>query len=486
VKVTEFAITVVYFVLCLGIALYFRRASKAQSSFWGADRSIGFFVNGVAVLSTLISAASFMGFLGLAYKMGWSFTTVTFGVGSAMGFVLLMLLVSGPLRRYSQIRGKYTLTNFFHDRFGTGSGVVTTIFILILYPVYLVPQLMGGGLAGSYLLGIDFTSAVIAVGAVYVIYVIVGGMLSVTWTDFFQGLLLFFVMIALSIGVAMSFGGFGPLLTKATQVNPFYLAINPKVSPLTYAGMSIGVMTFILASPHIVMRLFTAKNVKAGRAALSLTAGLTLVFHLLGYLGVAAAALIMFPTIANADNTFIEVMNSMWAAPLRGLAVAGIMAAIMSTTGGMLLAIGAEVSTNIYARFMNKDATDKRIVFIGQATMLVVGLVTLVMAINQTQSIGVIVGLVVEGVGSTLLVPMIAGVWWFRANQTGAVLSAVGGFIVFCIVHFMFPIPQFSEILFSLPASVICMVVGSLVTAPPSPKQLKLLEEMHRAGADLD
>jgi len=279
----------------------------------------------------------------------------------------------------------------------------------------------------------------------------------------------------------MSFGGFGPLLSKATEANPYYLAINPKVSPWTYAGMSVGVLTFVVASPHIVMRLFTAKNVKAGRAALSLTAALTLIFHLFGYLGVAAAAIVMFPTIANADNTFIQVMNAMWPALLRGLAVAAIMAAIMSTTGGMLLAVGAEVSNNIYGRYLRKDAADSRTVFIGQATLLVVGVLTLILAVNQTQSIGVIVGLLVEGVGSALLVPMLAGVWWFRANLTGAVASSIGGFAAFCIVHFMVPIPQFAEILISLPVSILCMVVGSLMTPPPSGRQLKLLEEMHRA-----
>lgn len=481
-KVTEFAITVLYFVLCLGIALYFRRASKAGSSFWGADRSIGFFVNGTAVLSTLVSAASFMGFLGLAYRMGWSFSTVTFGLGSCLGFVLMMLLVGGPLRRYSELKGRYTLTNFFHDRFGNVSGLVTSLFILILYPAYIIPQVMGGGLAGAYLLGVDFASATIAVGAVYVLYVVIGGMLSVTWTDFVQGALLLSVMIALSITAAMSFGGFGPLLEKATQVSPTYLTINPKMSPWTYGGMSLGVLAFVMASPHIVMRLFTAKNVRAGRAALSLAAGFTLLFHAFGYLGVAAAALVMFPTLANADNTFIEVMNALWPAALRGLAIAGIMAAIMSTTGGMMLAVGAEVSSNIYGRYLNKGASDRTVVVIGQATMLVVGVVTTLAAVNQTQSIGVIVGLLVQGVGSTLLVPLLAGVWWRRANQTGAVLSSVGGFVVFCIAQFMLPIPQFSQILISLPASAILMVVGTLLTSPPTIPQLKLVDEMHKAA----
>ena len=65
---------------------------------------------------------------------------------------------------------------------------------------------MGAGLATAYMLGLDFGYAVVIVGAVYVIYVLLGGMLSVTWTDFFQGLLMFFLMVGLSITAIIHFG----------------------------------------------------------------------------------------------------------------------------------------------------------------------------------------------------------------------------------------------------------------------------------------
>lgn len=92
----------------------------------GAERKIGLIVNGFAQFSALVSAASFLGFLGLCYRLGWSFTTMAFGVGSTLGFVLSMLIASGPLRRYSEIKGKFTLTNFFSDRYGTPTALATS------------------------------------------------------------------------------------------------------------------------------------------------------------------------------------------------------------------------------------------------------------------------------------------------------------------------------------------------------------------------
>jgi|SRR5208283_15198 len=481
-RLLELSIVVAYFILCLYIAFYFRKsAGKGEAAYWGADRSIGFFVNGVALFSTLVSTGSFLGFLGLAYRLGWSLTTVAFGVSSCVGFIISMLLVSGPLRRFSEIKGKFAMTSFFAERYNPATALVASILVLILFPAYIVPELMGAGLAGSYMLGIDFRYAVIMVGGVYVLYVLVGGMLSVTWTELMQGFLKFFLMVGLSITAIYHFGGLGPLLKQATAVNPHYLTLNPKISLWTYMGISLGVFMFVLSSPHIIMRLFTSKNVNQGRASLSLTAGMSLVFHLLGYLGVAAAALIISPKLTEVDKTYIVVMDELFSPFFRGLAMAAILAAIMSTTGAMLLACAAEFSNNIYRRYLNPKASEAQTIRLAKTVIGVIGVLTTILALFQTKSIGVIVGLLVEGTGSSFAVPLLAGIWWKRANAVGGFLSVAGGFVTFVIVHFSNVVPTFAEILISLPVSAACMVVGSLLTSPPSREKVELVTSLHRS-----
>jgi sodium/pantothenate symporter len=486
-KQMELVIFVAYFAMCIGIALYFRKvAGKGESTYWGANRSIGFFVNGVALFSTLVSAASFMGFLGLAYRLGWSLTTMAFGVSSTLGFIFCMLLASGPLRRFSELRGKFTMTSFFAERYNSATALATTIFVLILFPAYIVPQLMGAGLAGAYMLGIEFKYAVLIVGTVYMAYVLLGGMLSVTWTDFIQGLLLFCLMVGLSLTAIVHFGGLGQLLSQAVAVNPHYLGIHPKTSIWTYFGISLGVFMFVLSSPHIIMRLFTTKNVNQGRASLSLTAGLSLVFHLLGYIGVAAAALVFEPKLAKIDNTYIVVMDKLFSPFMRGLALAAILAAIMSTTSGMLLAVAAEFSNNLYKKFFNQSATESQVIRVAKIVICSVGLLTMILALFQTKSIGVIVGLLVEGTGSSFVVPLLAGLWWKRANALGGFLSVMGGFITFIAIHFSGVVPMFAEILISLPASALFMVIGSLVSAPPTNKTLEFMQSLHQSRSLTD
>lgn len=481
IKVTELVITFLYFLFCIGIGVYFsKRAKNDTKDFYGAGQNVAFWVNGFATFSSNVSAASFLGFLGLAYKLGWSFTTIGIGASLTFGYFWATVLNSGPLRRYSEIKGKFTLSSFFSERFGMETGLATSIFILILFPLYIVPQLIGGGLAGAYILGIDFKYAVMLIASVYIVYVVLAGMHSVTWTDFIQGVIMFLFMIGLSFTAIHFFGGWDEFMPKVLEAKPSFLSINPKLSKATYIGMFFAVALFAFSSPHIIMRHFTAKNVAHVRAGVTLTSFLCWAFHLVGYIGVAGACVLIAPELAKTDRTFIVVMNELWPPLLRGFAVAGILAAIMSTTGGMLLATGVEFSENIVRKFIKKDMSDRNVIILSKVVMAVVGVITTIMALYETKSIGFLVALLVGGTASAFAVPILFGLWWKRANKWGGFLSCVGGLTVYTVVHFTKLVPFLAEILVSLPAAIIFMVVGSLVTAPP-PKEIQdMVESLHR------
>jgi Na+/proline symporter len=286
-------------------------------------------------------------------------------------------------------------------------------------------------------------------------------------------------MVGLSLLAFRHFGGVGPLLDKARIANPYFLTLNPKVSPWTYVSLSFAMVAFALSSPHLVMRLFAARDAATARKGLSLTAFLIFVFHVVGYLGVAGAALVIAPKLVRVDQVMFVTMDALFPPLLQGLAIAGIMAAVMSTSSGMLLAIGAESSTNIYKRFFRHDATPLQTLRAGKFFILAVVVITTILAVMHTSSIGVIVALTVEGVASAFMVPLLMGLWWRRANGLGGFLGVVGGFVTFVVIHFTAPIPMFTEALFSLPAAFLGVVIGSLLTSPPAHEKIEFLEAIH-------
>ncbi len=481
-KPAEIGITVLYFAACVAIALACaRRAGRGAAAYWAAERSIGVWVNGFGTFSTLVSAASFLGFLGLTCRHGWSFTAIALGAGPTLGFVLSMLLVSGPLRRYSEQKGKFTLSNFFAERYGGAAGTIASLLVVLTFSLYIVPQLKGGSLAAEYL-GIPSRWATLVVGGVFVLYVLVGGMISVTWTDFMQGILMFALMVGLAVTAAVHFGGLGGLVAGAEAVKPRFLELDPELSVWTCVGFPLGITIFVLSAPHTVMRLFTARDVRQGRAALALTAALCLVFHLVGYLGVGAAALILDPALENTDRAYVVAMGRLFPAWARGLGIAAILAAIMSTTAGLLLTAGAEFSANLYRRFLRPGAGERETLAAARAGMLAIGAVTTALALFDTRTIGEIVGQLVAAIGSAFAAPLILGIWWRRANAWGGALGIAGGFGSYVAAHYALDLPRFSEVLVSFPASIAGVVLGSLLSAPPRLETVSFVEGLHRSS----
>ena len=408
---------------------------------------------------------------------------MTVGVGATIGFCLSMLLVSGPMRRFSALKGKYTLSAFFSERYGRDASLILSGLILLLFPAYIIPQLLGAGHATQYVLGIDFNTAVIVVSIVFVMYTLIGGMLSVAWTDFIQGILMFIAMVGLALYAVYHFGGPARLVEQASAAKPglSFLGLDPKIPWTTFAGFSLTIVVGVLSFPHVVMLFFAAKSVKKGRQALCLTATLCLLFHLVGYFGIAGGALILKPDLPRdqIDKAYLVVMDALCHPIARGVAVAGILSAIMSTTSALLLVVGAEFSNNVYKRLIRPDASDTQVIRAGQLLMLVVGVVTTLLALRQDKTIGEIAGILVGGVGSTFAVPLIAGLWWRRATQAGCIASMACGFISYGLAYFFFSWPKFSWTLLSLPLSILAMIIGSLVSSPPPERTRKLLAEMH-------
>ena len=273
-------------------------------------------------------------------------------------------------------------------------------------------------------------------------------------------------------------------MSQAVTVNPYYLGIHPKTSVWTYFGISLGVFMFVLSSPHIIMRLFTTKNVNQGCVVVH-TAGLSLVFHLLGYIGVAAAALVIEPKLANVDNTYIVVMDKLFSPFLRGLALAAILAAIMSTTSGMLLAVGGVFEQHL-SKIHQSSCSGGPGNSHGQGLHLLYW--------SPYHNFGHFSDQIhrcnCRASGGRHRIQ-------FRCSSLGRDMveeSQCAGRIPECsgrvhhirVVHFSNIVPMFAEILISLPASALFMVIGSLVSAPPSTETIQFMESLHQSKTTMD
>ena len=174
------AITVVMF-LTIGVGARGIRIARTPADFMVAARQVSPTVNAAAISGEYLSAASFLGIAGLVFAQGLG--SLWYSVGYAAGYLVLLLLVAAPLRRF----GAYTIPDFAGGRLQSGRlRQVSTLLVLIIGWFYLLPQMDGAGLTLEVVLGVPYWVGVVVLGVVVSGNIAMGGMKGITFVQAFQ------------------------------------------------------------------------------------------------------------------------------------------------------------------------------------------------------------------------------------------------------------------------------------------------------------
>ncbi len=182
----------------------------------------------------------------------------------------------------------------------------------------------------------------------------------------------------------------------------------------------------------------------------------------------AGASMGVVDTLANKDMIFVSVIEQYLPSILGGIMLAGLMAAIMSSADAMLLAISAGIAHDIYKEHINPKATERFVTGLGLAVMIIASIVGILIAIDPPGLIAIMVGWVGGFLLSGFGFPIVLGLWWKRANTTGALAGMLGGVIVFLILVVGQWLPTNAEPIIAAPVSLLLLIVVSLMTEPPS------------------
>ena len=281
------------FALYIGIAL--RQRAGSTSEYYTAGGGVSPFANGMATAADWMSAATFIsmagslaigGYDGSRFLMGWT-----------GGFVLLTVLMVPFLRKF----GKATVPDFIGDRYYSKAArfvaVVCAIFICL---TYIMGQMRGVGLVFSQLFGIEIATGVIVGGAIVFFYAGLGGMKGITYTQVAQYCVMAFAYTIPAIFIAIALtNNFIPQLgfigdyTSAEEAVPFLEKLNTINTGLGFSKYTDGSLSKIdmfcitaalmcgtAGLPHVIVRFFTVKNVKAVRTSACWTLSFIAVIYL--------------------------------------------------------------------------------------------------------------------------------------------------------------------------------------------------------------
>jgi SSS family transporter len=466
----------IYLAACIGIGVgVSRRVLASRDEYWVAGRRIGTVVNSMAIMAALASGGSIIGVMGLAYAQGIPATLALFG-GAVLGFPLASILVAKPLRNF----GKFTITDFLSFRYPHAVvRYLVPLLIVAAFTIYIVAQLKAAGITAEALLGIPYETALVLATVVFITYVSFGGMVAVTWTDVIQGFLMVIVVMGTALVLIWRVGSPLEIMSQATAVAP-ELGQVTHMPVSGYLGYFVIWATAIPVIPHIVMRVYTARDAESARLSLNLAMLVYSALILAAVLAIVPVGRIDFPALQDADELFLRVMEVQFRPFIRGIAVAAVLAAVMSTTDALLLACSSAIAHDLLGGFLQGRASERTSNIVRVGSTWVIGIAALLWAFSPPELISEFYTAGVGVLSASLFVPTIAGLWWKKANLTGGVGAVVSGAFVYVLVQMGIIDVGLAPVVVALSASAAAMVLGGLLGPPESTEMIEQIEALHR------
>ena len=502
-------------VIVIGLA-FARRANRSSEAYFLGGRSLGPWVAAMSAEASDMSGWLLMGLPGVAYWCGIADASWT-AIGLALGTYINWLITSKRLRRYSEKAGNsITLPEFFSNRYHEKRKVIMTIaalFILIFFTVYAASCLVTCGKLFSTLFGFDYVP-MMSVGAVFVlIYTIIGGFLAESASDFMQAIVMIIALVVVVVTGTAAAGGLDAVLENARSITGFldFFGIATPVTDAAGVQQAVngvpqfgeagvyGLLSIVsmlawglgyFGMPQVLLRFMairTEKELTTSRRIATVWVLISLVVAV--FIGVVGRTL--FPTAlttaSDSENVFILLSTNLLPPLLAGLVMAGILAATISSSDSYLLIAASAFAKNIYQGLMHRKATDKQVLNISRLALLAISVVAIIIALDENSVIFTIVSFAWAGFGATFGPLMLFSLFWKRTNRAGAIAGMIGGgCMVFIWNLFISKLGGIWDIYELLPAflfSCLCIVVVSLLTAPPSKEIEKEFEEVRAGGS---
>jgi solute:Na+ symporter, SSS family len=452
----DYLVFLFYFIVVAGYGLYvYRKKKKATSTstashdYFLAEGSLTWWAIGASLIASNISAEQFIGMSGSGFKMGLAISTYEWMAAATLMIVAIFFI---PVYLKNKI---YTMPQFLNQRYNGTVAMIMAVFWLLLYVVVnLTSILYLGALAINSISGIN-TTLCMYVLAVFAIFITLGGMKVIGYTDVIQ---VFFLIlgglvttyIALNL-VSEKFGGTGvvdgfKIMTQQAN-DHFHMIFKPEnksymdlpgLTVLT-GGMWIVNLNYWGCNQYITQRALGA-DLKTARSGILFAAFLKLLMPVIVVLpGIAAYVLhqkgnfqteMLQSGELNPDRAYPVLLNLL-PAGLKGLSFAALTAAIVASLAGKANSISTIFTLDIYKKRLQPDADEKKMVQIGKITVVVAMILAVIIAplmgIDKKggfQYIQEYTGFVSPGIFAMFIL----GFFWKKASSNAALFATVGGF----------------------------------------------------------
>lgn len=428
----------VYFIVMLGIGFYaYKKSTSDISGYMLGGRNLSPSVTALSAGASDMSGWMLMGLPGAMYITGVS--SLWIALGLIIGAFVNYLVVAPRLRTYTELANdSITLPDFFENRFNDQTRIlrlVSSLVIIIFFTLYTSSGIAAGGKLFESSFGLDYEAGLYITAGVVVLYTLFGGFLAVSLTDFVQGCIMFVALVLVPIVAINDVGGIEQINNSVESINPNLLNLFSGVSALgIMSAMAWGLGYF--GQPHIIVRFMAIRSVddlpKARRIGMTWMIVAIIGAMATGFSGIAYVAKTGI-ALDDPETIFIVLSQVLFSPLIAGFLLAAILAAIMSTISSQLLVTSSSLTGDFYQAFLNKEASEKKLVQIGRLSVFMVALVAIYLAYDRTNSILSLVSNAWAGFGAAFGPVVILSLHWKGMNRNGALAGVLAGAITVLI-----------------------------------------------------
>ena len=492
-----------YILTIIGLGLWVSRTKKGHQTnandYFLAGKTLPWWAIGASLIAANISAEQFIGMSGSGFAIGLAIASYEW-----MAALTLIVVAKFLLPIFIQ-KGLYTIPQFIEQRFnGTLKTILAVFWIALFIFVNLTSVLYLGAKAIDTIVGIGdgalLMPGILFLGVLAASYSLYGGLAAVAWTDVVQVVLLIVGGLLTSFIALDALTPQGGVLVGFTHMmdvagDKFHMILDkghPEFNNLPGIGVLIGGMWIANVyywgfNQYIIQRALAAKSLAEAQKGLLFAAGMKMILPLIVVIpGIIAYVMFtapegtaVIPGVQDAflntdgsikyDNAYPWLVKSFIPAGLKGLVIAALVAAIVSSLASMLNSVSTIFTMDIYHPYVNPNATDKQMLFTGRTTaaaaLVIASLIAPLLA-GQAQIFQYIqeyTGLVSPGILAVFLM----GLFWKKTTAKAAVIGVIASIgIAFLLKLPALALPFLDQMFYTAILTMVLMVGISLTTNP--------------------
>jgi len=466
-------VLVLYLLVLLAIGYWASKNSGDVAGYYVAGKKLPSWVVAFSMNTTGESAWLILGLTGMGYLIGAHAFWVI--LGEVLGVTLAWVLVARPFKEYTDRYDAITVPDYLENRFRDTTHILRIVGALIIFSmaaVYIAAQITASGKAFESFLGLTYETGAIVGLAIILYYTTVGGFKAVAYSDLLQGVLMVGCLLVLPIVGINAAGGWSAMTSTLAEIDPNLLLPMGEYG-LTGMGIAsalgfIAIGFAFLGSPQLLVRFISAKSTDTITNGSLISVCCAIVFGVGAILaGMAGRAL--FPVLDDPETIYPLMGMELFPAIFTGILLVVVLAAIMSTADSLLILASSAVVRDVVQKVIQPGWTERKFSHWGKAVTVILGVLALVLALQEVRVIFWFVLFAWSGLASAFTPVILCSLFWKRTTLAGAIAGMIAGFGMTILWVFIFK-SQFYELYEMVPgfvAGFIATIGVSLFTARP-------------------